>query len=51
MDEKQLLSKLDHIKEIPTLPTIVFELDKYFRDPESSIRTVCKPSKKIRLLP
>ena len=29
MDEQQLLKKLDRIKEIPTLSTIVFELNKY----------------------
>ncbi len=41
MDEKQILNKLDRIKEIPTLPTIVFELNKYLRDPDTSIKTVC----------
>jgi len=41
MDEQQILAKLDRIKEIPTLPTIVFELNKYLRDPDTSIKTVC----------
>jgi putative nucleotidyltransferase with HDIG domain len=41
MDEQQILEKLDRIKEIPTLPTIVFELNKYLQDPDTSIRTVC----------
>ncbi len=41
MDEQQILNKLDRIKEIPTLPTIVFELNKYLRDPDTSIKTVC----------
>ena len=41
MDEQQILAKLDRIKEIPTLPTIVFELNKHLRDPDTSIKTVC----------
>ena len=41
MDEQQILKKLDRIKEIPTLPTIVFELNKYLQDPDTSIKTVC----------
>jgi HD-like signal output (HDOD) protein len=41
MDQQQILNKIDRIKEIPTLPTIVFELNKYLRDPDTSIRTVC----------
>jgi putative nucleotidyltransferase with HDIG domain len=41
MDEQQVLKKLDRIKEIPTLPTIVFELNKYLQDPDTSIKTVC----------
>jgi len=41
MDEQQILAKLDRIKEIPTLPTIVFELNKYLQDPDTSIKTIC----------
>jgi putative nucleotidyltransferase with HDIG domain len=41
MDEQQVLGKLDRISDIPTLPTIVFELNKYLRDPDTSIKTVC----------
>ncbi len=41
MDEQQILKKLDGIKDIPTLPTIVFELNKLLRDPDTSIKTVC----------
>lgn len=41
MDEQQILVKLDRIKDIPTLPAIVFELNKYLRDPDTSIKTVC----------
>jgi hypothetical protein len=32
MDEQQILDKLDRIKEIPTLPSVVFELNKYLLD-------------------
>jgi putative nucleotidyltransferase with HDIG domain len=42
MDEQQILNKLDRIKEIPTLPTVVFELNKYLQDPDTSIKTVCE---------
>jgi len=48
MDEQQILKKLDRIKEIPTLPTIVFELNKYLQDPIPQLRPFVIPSKKIR---
>jgi putative nucleotidyltransferase with HDIG domain len=41
MDEEEVLKKLDRIKDIPTLPTIVFELNKLLRDPDTSLKTVC----------
>ena len=41
MDEQQISKELDRIKEIPTLPTMVFELNKYSQDPDTSIKTVC----------
>ena len=41
MDEQQIIKKLDSIKDIPTLPAIVFELNKYLRDSNTSIKTVC----------
>ena len=41
MDEQQILKKLDRIEEIPTLPTIVFELNTLLQDPDTSIKTVC----------
>jgi putative nucleotidyltransferase with HDIG domain len=41
MDEQQFLAKLDRIKDIPTLPIIVLELNKLLRDPDTSIKTVC----------
>jgi putative nucleotidyltransferase with HDIG domain len=49
MDEQPdqvLLKKLDRIKDIPTLPTIVFELNKLLRDPDASIKTVCETIEK-----
>jgi putative nucleotidyltransferase with HDIG domain len=46
MDEQQILNKLDRIKEIPTLPAIVFELNKYLQDPDTSIKTVCETIEK-----
>ena len=46
MDEQQILNKIDRIREIPTLPTIVFELNKYLRDPDTSIKTVCETIEK-----
>jgi len=41
MDEQQILKKIDRIEDIPTLPTIVFELNTYLQDPDTSIKTVC----------
>ena len=41
MDEQQILKKIDRIEDIPTLPTIVSELNKYLQDPDTSIKTVC----------
>ena len=41
MDEQQILKKIDRIEDLPTLPTIVLELNKYLRDPDTSIKTIC----------
>ncbi|MCK5417517.1 MAG: HDOD domain-containing protein, partial [Desulfobacterales bacterium] len=41
MDAQLILKKIDRIEDIPTLPTIVFELNKYLQDPDTSIKTVC----------
>jgi putative nucleotidyltransferase with HDIG domain len=46
MDEKQIYKQLDQIKEIPTLPTIVFELNQHLQDPESSITKVSETIEK-----
>jgi putative nucleotidyltransferase with HDIG domain len=46
MDDQHILKKLDRIEEIPTLPTIVFELNKYLQDPDTSIKTVCETIEK-----
>jgi len=40
VDEQQILKKLNTIKDIPTLPTIVFELNQHLRNPETSIATI-----------
>lgn len=40
MDEQQILQQLNKIKDIPTLPTIVFELNKHPENPETSIAKV-----------
>jgi putative nucleotidyltransferase with HDIG domain len=46
MDEKQILRRMDRIRDIPTLPTIVFELNKYLQDPETSIAKVSETIEK-----
>ena len=46
MDEQSLLKKIDKIKEIPTLPSIVFELNKYLQNPETSIKKVSETIEK-----
>ena len=46
MDEQAILKKIDTIKEIPTLPTIVFELNTQLQDPETSITTVSETIEK-----
>jgi putative nucleotidyltransferase with HDIG domain len=40
MDEQQILKQLNTIKDIPTLPTIVFELNQQLENPETSIAIV-----------
>lgn len=40
MDEQQFLKQLNTIKDIPTLPTIVFELNQHLENPDSSIASV-----------
>ena len=46
MDENQIYEKLDKIKEIPTLPTIVFELNQHLQNPETSIVKVSETIEK-----
>jgi putative nucleotidyltransferase with HDIG domain len=46
MDERQILKQLSTIKDIPTLPTIVFELNQQLEDPETSIATVSETIEK-----
>jgi putative nucleotidyltransferase with HDIG domain len=40
MDETQIMQQLRKIKDIPTLPTIVFELNQHLQHPETSIAKV-----------
>ena len=46
MDEQQILQQLKKIKDIPTLPTIVFELNKHLANPETSIAKVSETIEK-----
>ena len=46
MDEKEIYKKLDHIRDIPTLPTIVFELNQHLQNPETSIARVSETIEK-----
>jgi putative nucleotidyltransferase with HDIG domain len=46
MDEQQILKQLKNIKDIPTLPTIVFELNKHLENPETSIAKVSQTIEK-----
>ena len=46
MDESQIYEQLDKIKEIPTLPTIVFELNQHLQNPETSIAKVSQTIEK-----
>lgn len=40
IDENQIVQQLNKIKDIPTLPTIVFELNQHLQNPETSIAKV-----------
>ena len=46
MDEQQFLKQLNKIRDIPTLPTIVFELNQHLEDPETSIVKVSETIEK-----
>lgn len=46
MDETQVYKQLDRIKDIPTLPTIVFELNQHLQNPETSIAKVSETIEK-----
>ena len=46
MDENQIYKRLESIKEIPTLPTIVFELNQHLQNPETSIAKVSETIEK-----
>ena len=40
MEPEEILKKLDSIKDIPTLPTIVFELNELLQDPNTPITDI-----------
>lgn len=46
MDENHVMHQLNKIKDIPTLPTIVFELNKHLENPETSIAKVSETIEK-----
>lgn len=46
MDQNQILQRLNKIREIPTLPTIVLELNQHLQDPETSIGKVSETIEK-----
>jgi len=46
MDEQQFLKQLNKIRDIPTLPTIVFELNQLLEDSETSIVKVSETIEK-----
>jgi putative nucleotidyltransferase with HDIG domain len=46
MDENQVLGKLDRIREIPTLPSIVFELNKLLQNPDTSVAQISQTIEK-----
>ena len=46
MDKHQFYQQLNKIKEIPTLPTIVFELNQHLEDPDTSIVNVSETIEK-----
>jgi putative nucleotidyltransferase with HDIG domain len=46
MDETQILKRLDRIREIPTLTSIVFELNKLLQDPDTSVARISQTIEK-----
>jgi putative nucleotidyltransferase with HDIG domain len=46
MNELQILQRLDQIKEVPTLPAIVYELNKLLQDPDTSIAKISQTIEK-----
>ena len=46
IDENQIIQQLNKIKDIPTLPTIVFELNQHLQNPETSIAKVSETIEK-----
>jgi HD-like signal output (HDOD) protein len=46
MDENQFLEKLNRIKNIPTLPSVVFELNRLLQDPDTTIARISQAIEK-----
>nr|MCU0586505.1 HDOD domain-containing protein [Desulfobacterales bacterium] len=42
MDERQFLEKLDRIRDIPTLPSIVVDLNTLLQDPDTSVQKIAQ---------
>jgi putative nucleotidyltransferase with HDIG domain len=40
MEEKQILDRINRIKDVPTLPLIVFELNRLLQDPDTSVAKI-----------
>jgi putative nucleotidyltransferase with HDIG domain len=40
MNEKEMLQQMDRIREIPTLPAIVFELNRLLQDPDTPVARI-----------
>lgn len=42
MDERQFFEKLDRIRDIPTLPSIVVDLNRLLQDPDTSVQKIAQ---------
>ncbi len=46
MNEKEMLQQMDRIREIPTLPSIVFELNRLLQDPDTPVARISQTIEK-----
>jgi putative nucleotidyltransferase with HDIG domain len=42
MDERQFLERVDRIRDLPTLPSIVLKLNELLQDPETSVKRISR---------